>query len=169
MAAEAVVDAPTTEAPTTEAPAPPPPAKPKKAPAAPKGDAGKKAGKKGKGDDAKKGKGAAVSTDRPSVAGYPRAVRSIARAKSWGGLLGFVLGGYLALPTNTLAGAGLRALVAGIVCYVAVWAGAVFLWRRLIVLEIKGREQQALDAVLAARGAHEQAPAGERAGAKASP
>ena len=50
--------------------------------------------------------------------------------------------GYLSLPTNTIATAGLRALIAGLVGYVAVWAGAVFLWRRLVILEIKGREQQ---------------------------
>ena len=52
-----------------------------------------------------------------------------------------MLAGYLSLPTNTLAAAGLRALIAGVVCYVATWAGAVFVWRRLVMLEIKGREQ----------------------------
>ena len=61
----------------------------------------------------------------------PRA--AVARAKGWGGLVGFVLGGYLSLPTNTLAAAGVRALMAGVVCYVAAWAGAVFLWRRLVI------------------------------------
>lgn len=80
----------------------------------------------------------------PSVAGHPRAARAVARAKGWGGLCGFLLGGYLALPTSTLAGAGLRALEAGVVCYVAVWAGAVFVWRRLVILELKGREQKLL-------------------------
>jgi hypothetical protein len=80
----------------------------------------------------------------PSVAGHPRAARAVARAKGWGGLGGFLLGGYLALPTSTLAGAGLRALEAGVVGYVAVWAGAVFVWRRLVILELKGREQKLL-------------------------
>jgi hypothetical protein len=75
----------------------------------------------------------------PNIAAHPRATRAIARAKGWGGLLGFLLGGYLSLPTNTIAGAGLRALVAGVVCYVGVWAGAVFVWRRLVMLEIKAR------------------------------
>ena len=79
--------------------------------------------------------------DGPNVAAHPRAARAVARAKSWGGLVGFLLGGYLSLPTNTLAGAGLRALVAGVVCYVVAWGGAVFLWRRLVMLEIKAREQ----------------------------
>jgi hypothetical protein len=80
----------------------------------------------------------------PSVAAHPRAARAVARAKGWGGLGGFLLGGYLALPTSTLAGAGLRALEAGVVGYVAVWAGAVFVWRRLVILELKGREQTLL-------------------------
>ncbi len=95
----------------------------------------------------------ASGADGPSIAAHPRAARAVARAKSWGGLAGFVLGGYLSLPTNTLAGAGLRALIAGVVCYVAVWAGAVFLWRRLVMLEIKSREQKLAAAVQAAQGA----------------
>jgi hypothetical protein len=84
----------------------------------------------------------------PSIAEHPRAVRSVARAKSWGGLVGFLLGGYLSLPTSTFAEAILRALAAGVVCYVAAWASAVFVWRRLVVLEIKGREAQLLAPVL---------------------
>lgn len=70
------------------------------------------------------------------LAEHPRAARSVARAKAWGGLAGFLIGGYLSLPTQTLAGAGLRALAAGVVCYVAVWAAAVFLWRRMLVAEL---------------------------------
>ena len=79
-----------------------------------------------------------------SLAEHPRAVRGVARAKAWGGLGGFLLGGYLSLPTQTLAGAGLRALAAGVVCYVAVWAAAVFLWRRLVVAELRDAQQEAL-------------------------
>ena len=85
----------------------------------------------------------------PSLAAHPRAVRSVARAKSWGGLFGFVFAGYVSLPTNTVAEAGVRAILAGLVCYVATWAGAVFVWRRLVILEIKAREQQL---IVAARG-----------------
>lgn len=106
--------------------------------------------KKGKDDKAKKGKGGQTpepSDDgRPTLAAHPRAARAVARAKSWGGLAGFLIAGYLSLSTNTLAGALARALVAGICCYVVVWAGAVFLWRRLIALEIKGREQELIAA-----------------------
>jgi hypothetical protein len=169
MAADAVAEAP------PEAPAPvaasPEPRAPKKgakgeANDAKKGAKGEKAAKGKKGADE-----AASDGDGPSIAAHPRAVRAVARAKSWGGLAGFVLGGYLSLPTNTLAGAGLRALIAGVVCYVAVWAGAVFLWRRLVMLEIKSREQQlvaAVQAAQAARALRELPPPVERQGARAA-
>jgi hypothetical protein len=115
-----------------------------------KGEGKAKDAKKKGGKDEKKGKGKKVDAaqepdaDGPNIAAHPRAARGVARAKSWGGLIGFALAGYLSLPTNTLAAAGLRALIAGVVCYVATWAGAVFVWRRLVMLEIKGREQQLL-------------------------
>ena len=145
MAAEPVAAEPAAEAePPVEAPtevAPPKAAKQPKPPKPPKPDK-----KKGKDKDAK----ATPAGDGPSIAAHPRAARGVARAKSWGGLLGFLVTGYLALPTNTVAGAGLRALIAGVVCYVAAWAGAVFVWRRLVVLEIKGREQQLIEAAIAA-------------------
>jgi hypothetical protein len=157
MAAETEAPvAPDAPPPTEEAPAavpvraPKPPqekaAKAGKAKDEKKGKGEKKKGKKGEDDDADEEAGAGG----PSVAAHPRAARSVARAKSWGGLIGFVLGGYLSLPTNTIATAGLRALIAGLVGYVAVWAGAVFLWRRLVILEIKGREQQLQTAAEAA-------------------
>jgi hypothetical protein len=96
---------------------------------------GNKKGKKGEADDGAAG-------DAPSVAAHPRAARAVARAKGWGGLLGFLIAGYTALSTNTFADAMLHALVAGVVCYVVVWAGAVFMWRRLVMLEVRNREAQ---------------------------
>jgi len=147
MAAETAMAPPTEEAPA----APPSPAasgKPAKA-KKPEKSKGAEKGKKG----AKPSKGAEPDGDGPSIAAHPRAVRAVARAKGWGGLAGFLLGGYLSLPTNTLAEAGLRALVAGVACYVVTWAGAVFLWRRLVMLEIKGREQQLLAASVASSSA----------------
>lgn len=78
----------------------------------------------------------------PSVAAHPRAALHVARAKGWAGLLGFLLGGYLSLPTSTLAGAALRALLAGVACYLVAWAGAVFVWRQLVMLEVaRARER----------------------------
>ena len=108
-------------------------------------DKADKAAKRTKGKDAKGGKPAdGGSADGPSVAGHPRAARQVALAKGWGGLIGFVLGGYLSLPTNTLVEAGVRALVAGSVCYVVAWGVAVFAWRQLVVIEIKRRQQDLL-------------------------
>jgi hypothetical protein len=91
----------------------------------------------------------------PSVAAHPRAARGVARAKSWGGLAGFLIAGYMSLPTAPLLDAGLRALLAGVVCYVVAWAGAVFAWRRLVMIEIKAREQQLITAAQAAAGQRE--------------
>lgn len=128
------------------------------------GKGAKKAGKKGK------DKEAVPDADGPNIAAHPRAARAVARAKSWGGLIGFVLAGYLSLPTNTVATAGLRALAAGVVCYVAVWAGAVFVWRRLVILEIKGREQQLVAGANAAARPRElpPSPSAERSRAGSS-
>jgi hypothetical protein len=137
---------------TTPVAAPAPPASPDK-PAGTNAAQGKpdaksrakdktKGEKKGGNGNDKGAKDAVADAGGPNVAAHPRAARAVARAKSWGGLAGFLLGGYLSLPTNTIAGAGLRALVAGVVCYVVVWGGAVFLWRRLVMLELRAREQQ---------------------------
>jgi PilZ domain len=106
-----------------------------------KAQASEKAPKKkerGKGTSAPAG-----GADGPSVAAHPRAAVHVARAKGWGGLIGFLLGGYLSLPTSTLAAAGLRALVAGIACYLAAWAGAVFVWRQLMTLQIAAARDRA--------------------------
>lgn len=93
--------------------------------------------------------GAGGSSAGLSLTEHPRAVRGVAQAKAWGGLGGFLLGGYLSLPTQTLAGVGLRALAAGVVCYVAAWAAAVFLWRRLVVAELREAQQELLAAEIA--------------------
>ncbi len=122
---------------------------------------------KGKKGNGKKGKGEKDANEEdsgsPSVAAHPRAARAVAQAKGWGGLAGFFIAGYLSLPTGTLAQTGLRALIAGSVCYVAAWAGAVFVWRRLVIVEIKGREQ----ALLA--GSQAALVPGESIGASAEP
>jgi hypothetical protein len=137
-----------------------PVAAPPTAPQAPPGGQADKPakGKESKGKDAKSKKdksgkrASAAESGSPSVAAHPRAARAVAQAKAWGGLGGFFIAGYLSLPTGTLAEAGLRALIAGSVCYVAAWAGAVFVWRRLVVIEIKGREQALLAAAQATPG-----------------
>jgi hypothetical protein len=154
MAAEAVADAAEEQqAPETE----------KKEEAKPKKDA-KDAKAKGKSDAKGKGKpeAKAAPDGAPSIAAHPRAVRSIARVKGWSGLAGFVIAGYLSLPTSTFAGTGLRAIVAGLICYVAGWGAAVFAWRRLVVLELKAREQKVISELLARAGAGGGAQTGAR-------
>ncbi len=119
--------------------APPSEAKPKQA----KSKQGKKP-KRANPDAAAKGSGL-------SIAAHPRAAHGVARAKGWGGLVGFMVGGYLSMSTNTFVGAALHALVAGIACYVAVWAGAVFLWRHLVVAELRSRQHELVQAELSRR------------------
>ncbi|HEY2216740.1 MAG TPA: hypothetical protein VGH21_04540, partial [Solirubrobacteraceae bacterium] len=87
---------------------------------------------------------------------HPRAARRVAECKAWGGLAGFFVGGYLSLSSNTLLDAAFRALLTGIVCYVVVWAAAVFLWRRLIVAELRQREYE-LSSELAGRNSRSSA------------
>jgi PilZ domain len=111
--------------------------------------------------------GPAPEADGPSVAGHPRAALHVARAKGWGGLIGFFLGGYLSLPTSTLAAAGLRALLAGLACYLAAWAGAVFFWRQLVMLQIAGARHRARAHALA--GARARVDAGALAAREAGP
>jgi hypothetical protein len=110
---------------------------------------------KSKDKDSKKGKASAAKgsagggSEGLSLAAHPRAVRRVAEAKAWGGLGGFLLGGYMSLATHSVFEAALRALVAGVVCYVAVWAAAVFLWRRLVVAELRHAQHELLAAELA--------------------
>lgn len=82
----------------------------------------------------------------PSVAAHPRAARRVAQAREAGGLAGFLLAGYLSLPTHTLTQAALRALVAGTLCYMVVWAAAVLLWRQLVLTELRSRERALVEA-----------------------
>lgn len=114
----------------------------------------KAAGKKGKKDKQAKASGSKSSASGEegaglSLAAHPRAVRRVAEAKAWGGLGGFLLGGYLSLPTHSVSEAALRALLAGVVCYVVVWAAAVFIWRRLVVAELRQAEHELLSSELA--------------------
>jgi len=131
--------------------------------------ASKKDAKSSKKDSAAQAKGEVLSTHGPSIAAHPRAARAVTRAKAWAGLVCFGLGGYLSLPTGTLAGALERALAAGVVGYVAAWAAAVFVWRRLVILEIKAREQQLLAVAQRAHARRDGAPQGsgvQQAGAR---
>lgn len=73
-----------------------------------------------------------------SVAEHPRAGTSVRRAKSWGGLLAFALMLAAGLLGGVDAGTAIgRAVVGGIVGYLAVWAAALVIWRHLLRAEAK--------------------------------
>ena len=106
---------------------------------APKGKA-KAKGKKGKAEPAK--------SDWPlvSVAEHPRATRSIRRAKAWAGLLGLVLVGVLSWRAGvTPFEVGVRALVAGILLYLVVWAASVSMWQRIVLHEARTEAERRRD------------------------
>jgi hypothetical protein len=81
---------------------------------------------------------AATPDDYVRLSAHPRARRSIARAKSLGGLIGFLLGLYLASKAGLPAwDTGLRALVGGVTGYVLIWLVAVQLWRQIALAEYR--------------------------------
>lgn len=155
--AQETLEAPPEVQDVVEAPAPAKAAKPAKD----KKGTGKKDGKKDK-----KGKAEIVEIDGPSVAGHPRAARAVERAKAWGALVGFGAGFYESLPTHTFAATMLRALVAGISLFLAAWAGSVFFWRRMVMVEIKAREQELVAAARAAQARRAAAEAAQGAGGR---
>ena len=81
---------------------------------------------------------AATPDDYVRLSAHPRAQRSIARAKSFGGLIGFLTGLYLASKAGLPAwDTGLRALVGGVTGYVLIWLAAVQLWRQIALAEYR--------------------------------
>lgn len=121
----------------------------------------KKADKKGK------GKGDAPQAPMITVSSHPRAQRSILRSKAYAGLAGFVLVGFFSYQAGVEPfEVGLRALIAGIVCYLAAWAFAVTLWQKLVMAEAQAeadRIREAHEDALAAIKAAEEQVAKERA------
>lgn len=93
--------------------------------------------------------GASAEQPRIAVAEHPRASRFVRKARELAGLSGFLIGGWMSLPTHSLSGALLRALLAGVACQLVVWAAAVLLCRHLIVAEIKSREDALMQAAAA--------------------
>jgi hypothetical protein len=86
-----------------------------------------------------------------SVAGHPRAARMVRRSREAAGLAGFLVAGWLSLPTSSIAETLLRALVAGAVCQLIVWGAAVLLCKQLITAELRDREQALMRAAARAR------------------
>ena len=74
------------------------------------------------------------------IASHPRSAAAVRRAKGWGGLLGVLLGTYLALGAHVpVLDALLRGLAGGIVGYLALWAIAVAVARQLVIAEVRAR------------------------------
>ena len=69
---------------------------------------------------------------------HPRARRHIAKAKGWGGLLGFNLVLFMSLRAHSDPfDAGLHALLGGVGLYLLGWAAAVTIWREVAVAEVE--------------------------------
>jgi hypothetical protein len=85
------------------------------------------------------GKGDAAPTDNlPSLSRHPRARSQIGMAKSWAGLLGFVVVTLLSRGADLpWFDALLRGLGAGIVAYLVAWAAAVAVWQHIARAELQ--------------------------------
>ena len=70
------------------------------------------------------------------LADHPRAMRQIELARGWGGIGCFAFVGLVSLNSGVPPlDAGMRALLAGVVGYVAGWGLAVLVWRHLALAE----------------------------------
>ena len=73
-----------------------------------------------------------------TIANHPRARRSVRRARSLGGLLGFAVALVLSLRAGVPAwDATARALIAGIAVHLVAWRVSVAVWRQLMLAEIQ--------------------------------
>jgi hypothetical protein len=86
----------------------------------------------------------AASDDKlPRLSQHPRARRQIREAKAWAGVVGFVLVALLSMQAGlTVFDAGVRALCAGIACYLIGWTIAVVVWSHLAQAEVALRQKQ---------------------------
>jgi hypothetical protein len=94
-----------------------------------------------------------------TLANHPRAGGQIQRLKGWGGLVGFGVAALLAWRSGIpFPEAALRAIAAGLVGYVAVWAIALNAWRIVIDAERRATLADAEAARAAAGDPHAMAP-----------
>jgi hypothetical protein len=112
--------------------------------------------KKSKGDDQPTTITPAGSEDI-KVSSHPRAKRQIRRWKGFGGLAGFFLMAWFSWRSGTdFVHLGLRALLGGVITYVAVWAAAVYVWRQIAIAEIRERARILAERKFAALEAQQQ-------------
>ena len=91
-------------------------------------------------DDKKKGAAPEPAGEdlRPRLSAHPRARHQIRQSKAWAAIVGFALVGLLSWQAGQpVFDAGVRALAAGLVCYVVGWAIAVIVWRHVARAEVE--------------------------------
>jgi hypothetical protein len=80
----------------------------------------------------------AVDPSVPRLSAHPKASRQIRAVKAWSGLSIFLLVQVLSLKAGLpMFDAGMRALAAGTMAYLAGWVLAVVVWRQLAVAEVE--------------------------------
>ena len=85
--------------------------------------------------------------DYVRISAHPRARRAVARSKALGGLIGFLIGLWLADRAGLPAwDAGVRALAGGIAGYVLLWLASVQIWRQLVIGEYRMAERRRAEA-----------------------
>jgi hypothetical protein len=88
---------------------------------------------------------------------HPRATMQIRRIKAYGGLAGFALMAWLSHRSGTdFVHLALRAIIGGLVTYVVTWAAAVYIWRQIVVAEIRAKATVLAERKFAAMDAREQ-------------
>ena len=86
--------------------------------------------------------------DYVRISAHPRAQRAVTRSKALGGVIGFVIGLWLADRAGLPAwDAGVRALAGGIAGYVLLWIASVQIWRQIIVGEYRAARKQRAEAL----------------------
>jgi hypothetical protein len=88
--------------------------------------------------------GGADGTPAPSLRAHPRFAAKLRRAREAAGLAGFLVALWLAHSTHSLDGAIVRAIAAGLLAQIVVWAAGVLLGRQLVGVELRAREEAAL-------------------------
>jgi hypothetical protein len=74
------------------------------------------------------------------LSAHPRATMQIRRIKAYGGLAGFALMAWFSHRSGTdFVHLGLRAIIGGMAAYVVTWAAAVYIWRQIVVAEIRAK------------------------------
>ena len=81
--------------------------------------------------------GKAAKGEKPSIVAHPRAQTSIRRWRGRAGLIGLIVVSILSLRAGVPAfDAVLRGLAGGVAAQFLAWAGAVVIWRHLVIAEI---------------------------------